>query len=160
MTTITALPTPPSTSDPSTFDSRADAFIAALPTFVTETNTLAGEVITNRDAAASSNTASGVSAAAALASQNAAAASANTALGAVASAGAASGATIWVTATTYAQYSVRFDPGNGITYRLLTTAYAGTNSTTTPRLDPANWQSVIPQSVGSIITLAGLPISL
>ncbi len=36
--TITALPTPPSRSAPSTFSDLADAFIAALPTFVTEAN--------------------------------------------------------------------------------------------------------------------------
>jgi hypothetical protein len=38
MTGITALPTPPSTSDPTNFNTRADAFMAALPTFVTEAN--------------------------------------------------------------------------------------------------------------------------
>ena len=35
---ITALPTPPSTSDPANFDARADAFLAALPDFATELN--------------------------------------------------------------------------------------------------------------------------
>lgn len=39
--TITSLPTPPSTSAPSTFATLADAFIAALPTFVSEANTQA-----------------------------------------------------------------------------------------------------------------------
>lgn len=39
--TITALPTPPSTSDPTNFATQADAFIAALPTFVTQANALA-----------------------------------------------------------------------------------------------------------------------
>lgn len=47
MTTITALPTPPSRDDPANFRTRADAFMAALPTFATETNTVAGEVNTN-----------------------------------------------------------------------------------------------------------------
>ena len=41
---IDALPTPPSTSSPSTFDALADAFIAALPDFVTQTNAVAEEV--------------------------------------------------------------------------------------------------------------------
>lgn len=40
MTTITALPTAPSRSDPANFATRADAFLAALPTMVTEINTL------------------------------------------------------------------------------------------------------------------------
>lgn len=44
MTAITPLPTPPSTSSPSTFDTLADAFIAALPTFVTEANALAASL--------------------------------------------------------------------------------------------------------------------
>lgn len=68
MTTISALPSPPSTSDPVNFATEADAFIAALPTFVTETNTVAGEVNTN---AATATT----KAAEALASANNAAAS-------------------------------------------------------------------------------------
>jgi hypothetical protein len=43
-TTITALPTPPSTADPANFDTRADAFLGALPTFRTETNTVVSEL--------------------------------------------------------------------------------------------------------------------
>lgn len=39
--TITALPTPPSRSAPSTFSARMDAFLAALPAFVSEANALA-----------------------------------------------------------------------------------------------------------------------
>ena len=55
---ITSLPTPaPSTSDPSTFDARADALIAALPVFVTEANALevnvmAEELVATTQAAA------------------------------------------------------------------------------------------------------------
>ena len=37
--TITALPTPPSRQDPTTFSDRADDLLGALPDFVTETNT-------------------------------------------------------------------------------------------------------------------------
>lgn len=49
-TTITALPTPPSRADdPANFQAKADAFVGALPTFVTEANTVAGEVETLRD---------------------------------------------------------------------------------------------------------------
>lgn len=42
--TITALPTPPSRSAPSTFSALADAFLAALPTFVTQANALEANV--------------------------------------------------------------------------------------------------------------------
>jgi hypothetical protein len=40
---ITALPTPPSRTDAVNFSARADAFLAALPTFATEANALATE---------------------------------------------------------------------------------------------------------------------
>ena len=43
---ITALPTPPSINDAATFEARADAFIAALPTFVTEANAQAAAAST------------------------------------------------------------------------------------------------------------------
>lgn len=46
MTTITTLPTPPSTSDTANFDSRADSFLGALPTLTTEINTIVGELNT------------------------------------------------------------------------------------------------------------------
>ena len=41
---ITALPTPPTRDDPDNFAVRADTFLAALPSFVTETNALAVDV--------------------------------------------------------------------------------------------------------------------
>jgi hypothetical protein len=48
MTTITALPTPPSRDDPTHFRTRADAFLTALPTFGTQANALAAAVNANR----------------------------------------------------------------------------------------------------------------
>jgi hypothetical protein len=42
---ITPLPTPPSTSDPTNFDARADAFLAALPTFQAEANAQAANLV-------------------------------------------------------------------------------------------------------------------
>lgn len=44
MTTITPLPDPPLRSSPADFAEKGDAFMAALPTFATETNTVASEV--------------------------------------------------------------------------------------------------------------------
>lgn len=41
---ITALPAPPTRSDATNFNARADAFLSALPTFASEANTLATEV--------------------------------------------------------------------------------------------------------------------
>jgi hypothetical protein len=41
--TISAIPTPPSRSDPANFDARADAFLGALPDLATEVNTWAGQ---------------------------------------------------------------------------------------------------------------------
>jgi hypothetical protein len=52
MSTVTPLPTPvPSTASPSNFDERADAFLGALPTLVTEINIVANEINTNADIA-------------------------------------------------------------------------------------------------------------
>nr|WP_315016011.1 hypothetical protein [uncultured Campylobacter sp.] len=43
MKQITKFPQPPTTSEPQNFDERADAFVGALPKFVTETNEVAAE---------------------------------------------------------------------------------------------------------------------
>ena len=59
---ITALPTPPSRSDPTNFASRADGFLGALPTFATEANALATDVNNKQVAAASSASAAANSA--------------------------------------------------------------------------------------------------
>jgi hypothetical protein len=49
---ITPLPTPPSRDDPANFATRADAFLAALPGFATEANSLANTVNSDMAAAA------------------------------------------------------------------------------------------------------------
>ena len=54
MTTITTLPDAPSRTDPSTFSAKSDALLGALATFVTETNTVAGECVSNTATAVSS----------------------------------------------------------------------------------------------------------
>ena len=51
---ITALPTPPTRSDPATFAARGDAFLTALPTFATEANVLQTDVNAKQMAAAAS----------------------------------------------------------------------------------------------------------
>lgn len=58
MSGITPLPAPPSTSDPSNFSTRADDFLAALPTFATEANDLAAALnnISTTSTSVTSNT--------------------------------------------------------------------------------------------------------
>ena len=131
MTTISALPTPPSRSDPANFAARGDAFLGALPTFVTETNAVASEVNTN---AANAET----SAATATTKASQAAASAAAALQSVADAAAVAGATQWVSGTTYAIGNVVWSPLSYLNYRRKT-AGAGT---TDPSLDSTNWASI------------------
>lgn len=78
--TITTLPTPPSRStSPSTFATQADAFVAALPEFVSDANAQASYLDGIATAADADATAAAASAAAALVSQNAAASSASAA---------------------------------------------------------------------------------
>lgn len=72
---ITALPTPPSTNDPANFNTRADAFLGQMPTFVTQANALAAEVNANATQIAADRVQTGLD-------RSAAAASAASALGA------------------------------------------------------------------------------
>jgi hypothetical protein len=54
---ITALPTPPSSTDPANFDARGDALLGALPALVTETNAAGTVTYANAVEAAASATA-------------------------------------------------------------------------------------------------------
>lgn len=91
MTTISALPTPPSRSDSVTFAARGDAFLAALPTFQSEANLVAGETNAAATSAASAANAAQADrvAAAAAAAAVAAQSPVTNAAAAAASAGAA-----------------------------------------------------------------------
>ena len=122
---ITPLPTAPVRSDPVNFTARADAFLTALPTFVTEANALQDDVNAKQSTATTQATN-------AAASANAAAAS--------------STASIWISGTTYAIGNVRFSPLNFQNYRRKT-AGAGT---TDPSTDSVNWVllAAIPTVVG------------
>jgi hypothetical protein len=128
MTTITALSTPPSRSDPSNFATRADAFFGALPTFATETNLVASEV--NADAAnalASANSANDSK----VAAQGSATAAAQSAVDAA----SAAGATQWISGTTYTAGNVVWSPLTYLNYRRKVTG----GGTTDPSLDTTNW---------------------
>lgn len=131
-----ALPTPPDTNDPLNFDTRADAFLAALPAFQTETNALAANAYAN---ASDANT-----------QASAAAASAATAVTNAATAASNAGATIWVSGTTYSVGDARYSPINLRVYR----RKVGGAGTTDPSLDPTNWMPAIPDPTGSNVFLA------
>lgn len=114
---ITALPQPPTRSDPVNFNARADAFLTAIPLFATEANTLQADVNAKQIAANTSATN-------ALASENAAAANSN--------------AIAWVSGTSYTTGVVRFSPSTFLSYRRKNDG-AGT---TDPASDSTNWQLV------------------
>ena len=154
-TPITALPTPPSRDDSVNFAARADAFVAALPTFGTETNALATNVYNNAVeaeadavAAATSETNAANSAAAANASAQAAAIASNVSL--------------WVSGTSYTSGQTVYSPITFFTYRRITNG-AGT---TDPSADGTNWQ-LISGTVSSIavsggttgLTVSGSPVT-
>lgn len=123
-TPITALGTPPSTSDPANFDTRADALFTQLPTTVTEINAI-GTNVYNNALDAQTNAAQVAIDKAAVAANSAAVA------------GYASAAP-WVSGTTYALGTVVYGPTDRRLYRRIV-AGAGT---TDPSADPTNWQAV------------------
>lgn len=79
MTTITTLPPAPSRADPANFAAKGDALLGALDQFVSETNTVAGEVNTNATTATAQAGNASTSASAASASASSASTSASTA---------------------------------------------------------------------------------
>ena len=135
---ITALPTPPSRNDPANFATRADAFMAALPAFATETNATAVEVDNDRIASAAS--ASTATTQVGLATAQVALASAQRVLAETAAnaASATANVTQWISGTTYALGANVWSPINAQTYRRII-AGAGT---TDPSADATNWTKI------------------
>ena len=89
--TITLLPTPvPTREDPANFSNRADAFLAALPTFAVEANETAAEINADAAAVASAIGTATSASAAAVAASSSASTSASTASTAAGTATAAS----------------------------------------------------------------------
>lgn len=145
---ITALPQPPTRSDPVNFNPRADAFLSALPTFATEANELQADVN---------------------AKQTAAALSASNAAAAELAANAAANVTAWVSGTNYDVGNVRYSPITYLSYRRKT-AGAGT---TDPSADSTNWQlingtgnvdlnstqTLTNKEIGSGSTINGIPVA-
>lgn len=130
-TDITALPTAPSRARPSTFASEADAFLAALATFVTEVNA-SGDYIDGIGTSVDTDaTAAATSATNAAASATAAANSAT-----VAATSAASVATAWSSGASYTEGTLVYSTVDYKTYRAKTT-HSG--ETTDPSSDSTNW---------------------
>ena len=145
---MTALPTPPTRQDPTNFNARADALLAALPGFVTEANALETNVNTREaNAITQANTAT-TQAAAASASAASAAASASTAA-------ASAGAAVWVSGTSYTIGQVVWSPATQLIYRRRTVG-AGT---TDPSADPTNW-ALAAAGDPQVVTVSGTSVTL
>lgn len=125
---ISPLPPAPSAADPTNFASKADALLAALPTFITQANALEVNV-------EASESASAASAAAALSSSNDSAASATDAEASALAAASGSSAPAWISGTTYSVGQVVFSPINHQSYRRITNG----TGTTDPSTDTTNW---------------------
>jgi hypothetical protein len=134
--TITPLPTPPSRQEPDTFADRSDAFVAALPAFQSEANTL-GTFVND---AAVSTAADSVSTAA----------DAVTASAAAAAAIVTADAALWVSEASYAAGANAISLVDFGTYRAITTH---TGVATDPSADATNWVLI---SVGSGSSVAAL----
>jgi hypothetical protein len=104
MATITALPTPPTRSDPVNFATRADDFLAALPVFGSEANDVASEINTNKTIAVNSATSATTSATSATASAASATASATSATASATSATASATSA----ASSFASFNIRY----------------------------------------------------
>jgi len=129
-----SLPTPPSVASPSDFDTKADAFNAALALFQTDTNAVAANAYAN---AVESKTQADI----AVEQAAAAASSASTAA-------AAAGASLWVSGTNYTKGTPVISTVNVLLYRRL---IAG-GGTTDPSLDTTSWALAVPMTPASIAT--------
>lgn len=133
---ISLLPASPSRADdPVNFSTKADAFVAALPTFVSETNATATQVDANASAAA-------VNAATAVAKAAEAVAAATSAAG-------ASGASKWVSSS-YSEGATAWSPINYQTYRARTTG----SKPTDPSLDATNWALVSAGAINHFVLIS------
>lgn len=115
--TITPMPAAPSSTDPSSFDTNADATVAAFPVFISQVNAAAANVFANAVDTQTNATNAAASAAAAAAS---------------------SGAAPWASGS-YTTGTAAYSPINGLVYRRKA---PGGASPTDPSLDSTNWLTV------------------
>ena len=138
-----SLTTPPTTTDPSSFDTRADAFVLSLQANTTGMNGLAANVFANATDAAATSAISATQAANAAASASQAAASAN--------------AVAWNAPTNYVVGANVFSPSNFLTYRRRVAGVSATD----PALDAVNWALLLigafPVQVVVAATVACVP---
>ena len=148
--TISALPTAPSRARPSTFASEADAFLGALATFRTETNTAGTYVETTAATVASSVTTasewaqkaedspvtgSSYSALHHAAKSAASATAAATSATAAANSAGSVGSGAWASGTSYSVGTVVYSPITYLSYR----AKTNHSGSTDPSADETNW---------------------
>jgi hypothetical protein len=143
---ITTLPAAPSRNDPDNFSTEADAFVAALPALVTETN--AAGVYTADQATAAAQSVVDAAAEVVLAADEVAlattqagnaATSADEAAASAAAAVVTSNAALWVSEASYAEGANAISLVDFGTYRSITTH---TGVATDPSADATNWVKI------------------
>lgn len=127
--TLTTPPSAPSRADPTTFRSRADAFLGWFATGFSELTTMIAWIVTQ------AATIAGNASAAATSEGNAATSASNAAASASAAANAV-GAAAWVNGNTYALNAASISQLDFQTYRKIT---ASSVTTIDPASDPTNW---------------------
>jgi hypothetical protein len=144
---ITPLPTAPNRNDPDNFSTEADAFVAALPALVTETN--AAGVYTADQATAAAQSVTDATAQVALATTQAGNADTSAIAAAASAATAGEDVGAWVSGATYAVGDLVFSPVDFKTYRSVT---AHTGVATDPSADATNWLVITARALTSQAT--------
>jgi len=133
---ITALPVPPSSTDNSNYATRGDLFLAALPSFVTEVNSLEADVISKRNNISASAASAAVSELVSNAEVTKALNFSNEALDYGSGISDDINAAVWVSSTNYSVNDVVYSPLTTQLYRCIVTGV----STIDPSMDSTAWR--------------------